>query len=107
MSKPSPKDEPIRDPKIFSSVSRRELLKIAPLLLAGTIIFPKARSSVLSDGMAFTDWLSAKWFRQGHSIPAYSNSELTPLEKFPLNSFADDDPELDLNAWRLNVDGLV
>ena len=34
-------------------------------------------------------------------------ASVTPLERFPLNSYLVDDPEVDLDAWRLEVSGLV
>lgn len=107
MSQSHSRDTVIRDPKTFAKVSRRELFKIAPLLLAGTIAFPEVRSALLSNGLAFTDWASAKWFREGHAVPLYSDADLTPLKRFPLNSYNVDDPEVNLDGWHLEVAGLV
>lgn len=100
-------EPPITDERAFAKTRRRELLKIAPLLITGKIAIPKIRTSLLSKGIAFTDWASAKWFRQGHSPQLYSDSDLTSLDRFPLNSFSADDSEVDLGAWRLRVGGMV
>jgi hypothetical protein len=61
------------------------------------------RSRLLSRGLSFTDWVSAKWFRAGHSAPTYADSSLTPLVRFPLNTYDTDDPQVDLDSWRLQV----
>ena len=107
MSEPDNPDAVIRDQKTFAKVSRRELLRVAPVLLAGAIAFPRVRSALFSDWLTFTDWLSAQWFRHGHEVPYLSNADLTPLARFPLNTYGADDPEVDLDAWRLQVAGLV
>ncbi len=107
MPQPINSDAIVRDEKTFARVGRRELLRVAPVLLAGAIAFPKVRSALFSDGLTFTDWASAKWFRQDHAVPAYANADLTPLAQFPLNTYAAEDPELDLDAWRLQVAGMV
>ncbi|MBA3912433.1 MAG: molybdopterin-dependent oxidoreductase [Acidobacteriales bacterium] len=107
MPLPDNPDPVIRDPRTFAKVNRRELLKVAPLLVAGALVMPRVRNSLLSHGLSFTDWASAKWFRQGHKVPVLSDAELTPLERFPLNTYDADDPEVDLDAWRLQVDGMV
>lgn len=97
----------IRDEKSFARVSRRELLKVAPLLALGAIAFPAVHDRLLSQGLKFTDWASAGWFRQGHLARIYSDSRLTPLAQFPLNTYGADDPGVDLDAWRLQVGGMV
>jgi DMSO/TMAO reductase YedYZ molybdopterin-dependent catalytic subunit len=107
MSQLNNPDVVICDQKTFAKVSRRELLRVAPLLVAGAIAFPKVRSALFSGGLSFTDWISAKWFRQGHVVPAFSNAGVTPLAQFPLNTYAADDPEVDVGAWRLQVAGMV
>lgn len=97
----------IRDQKTFARVSRRELLKATPLLIAGALFIPKVRDSLLSRGLSFTDWASAQLFRPGHRAATYSNADLTPIERFPLNFYDVADPEVNLDAWRLQVAGLV
>lgn len=97
----------VTDESTYKKTSRRELFKVAPLLLVGALVIPKVRSALRADGLAFTDWASAQWFRRGHTVPAFSDAELTPLERFPLNSYIADDPEVNLDAWRLQVAGLT
>jgi DMSO/TMAO reductase YedYZ molybdopterin-dependent catalytic subunit len=106
---PPPKSvpAPINDEKSFAKVSRRELLKVAPLLALGTVGIPKIRDMVLSNGLKFADWTSAHWFRKGHFATTYRDAEVTPIERFPLNTYNVDDPGVDLSAWRFHVEGMV
>jgi DMSO/TMAO reductase YedYZ molybdopterin-dependent catalytic subunit len=97
----------IHDEATYRKTTRRELLKVAPLLAIGAIAFPKVRDSLLMRGLHFADTVSAAWFRKGHDAPTYADSSVTPLERFPYNSYDVDDPQVDLNAWRLQVSGLV
>ena len=39
--------------------------------------------------------------------PTFEDRDVTPLDRFPLNSYLADDPDVDLEAWRLDVSGLV
>jgi DMSO/TMAO reductase YedYZ molybdopterin-dependent catalytic subunit len=89
------------------TLNRRELLKLSPLLALSALAIPRLRDPMLSAGIAVTDWLSAKWFRRNHLVPTFADSELTPLDKFFVNTYDVDDPEVDLDKWRLNVSGDV
>src|SRR5579863_9924033 len=89
------------------TLNRRELLKLSPLLLVGTLAIPRARDHLLTAGVAFTDWASAQWFRRNHLAPTFADSELTPLDKFYVNTYDVDDPEVDLDKWTLTVCGDV
>jgi DMSO/TMAO reductase YedYZ molybdopterin-dependent catalytic subunit len=91
----------------FKRLSRRNLLKLTPLVLVGAFAIPKLRDSLLNKGLAFSDWASSKWFRGRHPAPTYPDSELTPIRQFPLNSYDVDDPEIDLDRWTLKVTGEV
>lgn len=95
------------DERQFKGLSRRELLKLSPLLLAGAFVVPRLRNPLLRVGVAFSDWAAGRFFRGGHPAPTYSDSKLTPLERFPLNSYDTTDPGVDLEAWTLRVSGLV
>ena len=46
-------------------------------------------------------------FRTGHLAPTFSDSELTPFEKFPINDYDVDDPGVILDKWTLTVGGAV
>jgi len=95
------------DRRKFKSMTRRELLKLTPMIALGAFVIPKLRSPLLKAGLGFSDWASAKLFREGHLAPTFADSALTPLNKFPLNTYDVDDPEVDLDNWTLTVTGAV
>jgi DMSO/TMAO reductase YedYZ molybdopterin-dependent catalytic subunit len=37
----------------------------------------------------------------------FADREVTPFERYPLNSYLTHDPEIDLDDWRLSITGLV
>jgi DMSO/TMAO reductase YedYZ molybdopterin-dependent catalytic subunit len=91
----------------FASVSRRELLKVAPVLVLGAFAVPALRDGLLKSGLGFSD-LASKWiFRRGHPVPTFADSALTPFEKFPINDYDVDDPGVIFDSWSLTVSGLV
>lgn len=87
--------------------TRRELLKMTPLAAAGLLLSEGARSWITGNGVALSDAASGLLFRTGHLAPTFGDHQVTPLERFPLNSYLVDDPEVDLATWRLEVSGLV
>ena len=87
--------------------SRRELLKMAPLLGAGVLLVPSGRQAIIEGGLALSDRAGAASFRTSHLAPTFGNAEVTPLDRFPLNSYLAHDPELNLARWRLLVEGMV
>lgn len=91
----------------FSKVSRRELLKLAPVLALGAFAVPSWQELLLKKGLGFSDWASSKLFRSGHLAPTFADSELTPFEKFPINDYDVDDPGVIFENWNLTVSGLV
>ena len=91
----------------FKSMNRRELLKIAPVVALGAFAIPKVQAPLLKAGLGFSDWASARLFRSGHLAPTFSNSDLTPFNKFPINDYDVDDPEVDFERWSLTVGGAV
>ncbi|HLZ41025.1 MAG TPA: molybdopterin-dependent oxidoreductase [Candidatus Sulfotelmatobacter sp.] len=95
------------DERKLASVSRRELLKIAPVLALGAFAIPKLQDSLLRRGLGFSDWASKWIFREGHPAPTFADSALTPFEKFPINDYDVDDPGVALESWTLTVGGLV
>ena len=101
--------EPIRkfDRDEFRRLNRRELLKLAPVAVLGAFAIPALRKPLVARGVAFSDWASGVLFRRRHPPDTFADSELTPLAKFPFNSYDDDDPGVDLDAWTLSVAGLV
>jgi DMSO/TMAO reductase YedYZ molybdopterin-dependent catalytic subunit len=91
----------------FSRLSRRELLKVAPVLVLGAFAVPSLQESLLKHGLGFSDWASKQLFRRGHFAPTFRDSELTPFEKFPINDYDVDDPGVIFENWTLTVSGAV
>jgi DMSO/TMAO reductase YedYZ molybdopterin-dependent catalytic subunit len=95
------------DEKKFRQVSRREVLKLTPLLALGAFTIPSFQQTLLKKGLHFSDWNASQLFRQGHLAPTFADAEVAPFEKFPLNYYDIADPEIDLDAWTLSVSGAV
>ena len=91
----------------FKKLKRRELLKLAPVLALGAFAIPKFQSSLLKEGLAFSDWASSEMFRPKHLAPTFSDSELTAFDKFPINGYDVEDPGVDFEKWSLTVSGAV
>jgi DMSO/TMAO reductase YedYZ molybdopterin-dependent catalytic subunit len=105
-SQPKPVQARMTERK-FSQVSRRELLKVAPVLALGAFAIPRLQDSLLKKGLGFSDWASEKLFRRGHLAPIFADAELTPFEKFPINGYDVDDPGVIFENWTLTVGGAV
>ncbi|HEX2445561.1 MAG TPA: molybdopterin-dependent oxidoreductase [Vicinamibacterales bacterium] len=88
-------------------LSRRALLSLAPAVLAGAAAAPPFRDRFLAAGGALNDFLSALDFGSGRLALEYEDAELTPLERFPLNSYDRHEPEFDPASWQLRVEGCV
>jgi DMSO/TMAO reductase YedYZ molybdopterin-dependent catalytic subunit len=99
-------DSPIKKTQ-FKRVTRRELLKLAPVAALGAFAIPPLQRPLLKAGLGFSDWASAKLFRTGHLAPTFDDSALTPFEKFPINDYDVDDPEVEFDKWTLTVSGAV
>ncbi len=99
--------EPKIDNRKFKRVTRRELLKLAPVLAIGAFAIPPLQEPLLKAGLGFSDWLSAKMFRTGHMAKTFSDSDVAPFEKFPINGYDVADPGIDLDKWSLDVSGAV
>lgn len=95
------------DKNQFRTISRRELVKLAPVVVLGAFAVPKLQMPLLKAGLGFSDWASARLFRAGHLAPTFSTSDLTPYDRFPLNTYDVDDPGIDLEKWVLTVSGAV
>ena len=95
------------DERRFSQLSRRELLKVAPVLLLGAFAIPSFQQTLLKKGLRFSDWASARMFRSGHLAPTFADADLTPFEKFPINDYDVDDPGVTFENWTLTVSGAV
>jgi len=95
------------DNRKFKRVSRRELLKLAPVLAIGAFAIPKLQEPLLKTGLGFSDWMSARLFRSGHLATTFPDSKVAPFEKFPINGYDVADPGVDLEKWTLTVNGAV
>ncbi|MBV8051113.1 MAG: molybdopterin-dependent oxidoreductase [Acidobacteriaceae bacterium] len=93
--------------KKFKSINRRELLKLTPVLALGAFAVPKLQTPLLKAGLNFSDWASARLLRPGHLAPTFSDNEVAPFSKFPVNDYDVDDPGVDLEHWTLAVSGSV
>ena len=99
--------KPRTDSRKFKTISRRELLKLTPVVVLGAFAVPPLQKPLLKGGLAFSDWISARLFRSGHLAPTFADADLTPFEKFPLNGYDVDDPGVDFDKWTLTVTGSV
>jgi DMSO/TMAO reductase YedYZ molybdopterin-dependent catalytic subunit len=91
----------------FRGMSRRELLKVMPLIALGAFAIPGAQEWLLKKGLGFSDWTSARLFRRGHLAPTFADSAVAPFEKFPINGYDVDDPGVIFENWTLTVSGTV
>jgi DMSO/TMAO reductase YedYZ molybdopterin-dependent catalytic subunit len=91
----------------FKRISRRELLKLTPVLALGAFAIPALQKPLLQAGLGFSDWASAKLFRSRHLALTFADSDLTPFSKFPINGYDVDDPGVDFDKWTLTVAGAV
>src|SRR5208283_3951318 len=101
------KPDPRMNEAGFARMSRRELLKVAPVVLLGAFAIPGLQEPLLKKGLAFSDGVSALLFRRGHLAPTFADSELTPFQKFPINGYDVDDPGVIFENWTLTVSGEV
>ncbi|HXM68991.1 MAG TPA: molybdopterin-dependent oxidoreductase [Candidatus Acidoferrum sp.] len=98
---------PQMDEKKIQGVTRRQLLKLTPVLALGAFAIPGLQEGLLKKGLGFSDWASARLFRAGHPATIFDDSELAPFEEFPINGYDVDDPGVDLENWKLTVGGAV
>src|SRR5262245_49051036 len=87
--------------------TRRELLKMVPLAAAGLLVTERSRSWLLRHGLWLSEASATALFRPSQLAPTFDRRDVTPFDRFPLNSYLTHDPEVDLEAWRLEVSGLV
>lgn len=89
--------------------SRRDILKLAPIvLLSGCDVAPEGNTeSFLQSVQQFNDWVQSKVFDPEKLVPEYADTDLTPEEGFRVNGKDDDYPEIDVDDWRLTIEGLV
>jgi DMSO/TMAO reductase YedYZ molybdopterin-dependent catalytic subunit len=100
-------DHPSVSERKFAQVSRRELLKVAPVVALAAFAVPGAQEWLLKKGLGFSDWTSGLMFRNGHLATTFADSQVTPFEKFPINDYDVDDPGVIFENWTLTVTGAV
>jgi len=88
-------------------MNRRELLKLVPIVVMGAVAVPRLRQPILDKGLAFSDWASGKLFGQNRLAQTFSDKDVVPFERFPYNFYDVPDPGVDLESWKLTVQGLV
>lgn len=98
--------EPINQKK-FKSINRRELLKLTPVVALGAFAIPSLQAPLLNAGLGFSDWAAGVLFRRHHLAPTFTDAQVAPFDKFPINDYDVDDPEVDLPNWKLAVAGAV
>lgn len=88
---------------------RRRLLKLSPFLLLAGCDYSAGGGvgSFLTKFQQFNDWVQSKMFNPASLSPEVADADLTPQDGFRLNSYDTDEPEIDLNDWKLSVSGLV
>ena len=95
------------DEKQLSRMNRRELLKLVPLIAMGAIAIPSLNEKLIKRGLQLGDRAAEKFFSEQRLAQTFSNRDVTPFEKFPVNSYSDYDPANDLANWKLTVEGMV
>jgi DMSO/TMAO reductase YedYZ molybdopterin-dependent catalytic subunit len=87
--------------------TRRELLKLTPVLLLGGFALPSLRGDLLDAGVAWSDRASQMLFRHGHRAPTFGEADVVPFERFPYNGYDIREPAIDFDRWALVVGGAV
>ncbi|HEV8539007.1 MAG TPA: molybdopterin-dependent oxidoreductase, partial [Bacteroidota bacterium] len=88
---------------------RRRFLRLSPLLLLAGCDYSAGRrtESVLRSFQEFNDWVQSKVFDPAKLAPEYSDAQLTPEDGFRVNGYDTDEPEIDIENWKLSIEGLV
>ncbi len=88
-------------------VTRRELLKLSPVLLLGAFAVPVLRDRLIEAGVAWSDAASGAIFRPRHLAPMFADGDVVPFERFPYNGYDVLEPVIDFDRWALTVGGAV
>jgi DMSO/TMAO reductase YedYZ molybdopterin-dependent catalytic subunit len=98
--------EPLSE-KAVRRMSRRELLKLTPIMVMGAFAIPGFNEKIIKSGLALSDRAAERFFSSRRMAQTFSDRSLTPLERFPINSYSEYDPANDLANWTLTVEGMV
>jgi DMSO/TMAO reductase YedYZ molybdopterin-dependent catalytic subunit len=93
--------------KAVRRMNRRELLKLTPLLALSAAAIPGVNETLIKRGLAWSDRASEMVFNPRRMAETFSDREVTPLERFPINRYSDYEPANDLADWKLIVEGMV
>jgi len=92
----------------MQSLSRRELLKLSPLIVLAGCDAPEGRTqSFLHAVQGFNDWVQAKVFDPQKLAPEYADVDTTGEDGFRVNGKDAEAPDIQLEGWTVTVDGLV
>jgi len=78
-----------------------------PLASAALLINPAWRREAIEGGLTLSDAVAGVVFGGSQLAPVFADRDVTPLDRYPLNSYLTHDPEIDFDEWRLRVSGLV
>lgn len=87
--------------------TRRELLKLSPLLVLGSFAVPSWREKLLEGGVTWSDTASELIFRRDHLAASRPDSDVAPFAQFPYNGYDILEPEIDFAKWTLTVTGAL
>jgi DMSO/TMAO reductase YedYZ molybdopterin-dependent catalytic subunit len=87
--------------------TRRELLKLTPLIALGAFAAPALQEKLLLAGLHFSDIVSQNALGARRHAETFEHAALTPFERFPYNSYDTHEPEIDFETWTLTVEGQV
>jgi hypothetical protein len=87
----------------FRGVTRRELLKLSPLLGLGAFVVPSWRARLLEAGVAWSDTASGWLFRREHPTVLHHDTEVVPFDRIPYNGYDVLEPAIDLPSWDTNT----
>jgi DMSO/TMAO reductase YedYZ molybdopterin-dependent catalytic subunit len=87
--------------------TRRELLKLSPVLLLGAFAVPALRDRLLDTGVAWSDTAADILFRRSHLAPTFADRDVVSFDRFPYNGYDILEPTIDFARWALTVGGAV
>jgi DMSO/TMAO reductase YedYZ molybdopterin-dependent catalytic subunit len=88
-------------------VTRRELLKLSPLLGLAAFAVPSWRDRLLEAGVSWSDRASGLLFRRNHPAASHGDADVVPFDRFPYNFYDVLEPSIDFENWVLKVGGAV
>jgi DMSO/TMAO reductase YedYZ molybdopterin-dependent catalytic subunit len=102
-----PSAPPVISAKAFRQKTRREVLKLTPIALAGAFTIMSNREWIFGKSLGFTDWATGLVFSQNRLARTFSDKDVVAFENFPYNGYDEEDPGVDLENWTLTVEGAV